>query len=163
MKILVILFSLFSLNLAHASIIDQQPEYSRVYDPKRSPFKDGRAALELAEKTNRRVMIEVGGNWCVYCEIFERYLHKNADIAKAFFSTFVLLKVNVSDDNNNREFLSNFTRVNGYPYIYITENNGKVVYANDMREMTIKGRPDRDKLIRFLEKWKLPENQASTK
>lgn len=142
---------------ALASVVDQQPDFSQHYDPKRNPFDDGRAALDLARKTNRRVMIEVGGNWCTFCEIFDRYLRENEDMAKTFFSTFVLLRVNVSDENNNREFLSNFTRVDGYPYIFITENTGKVVYANDMREMTIKGRPDQDKMLRFLKHWKLPD------
>lgn len=157
MKTITILFCLFSVFPAMASVLEKQPEYSRVYDPARNPFDDGRAALDLASKTNRRVMIEVGGNWCVFCEIFDRYLRENEDVAKAFFSTFVLLRVNVSDENNNREFLSNFTRVDGYPYIFITENNGKVVYANDMREMTIKGRPDREKMLNFLKRWKLAD------
>ena len=36
------------------------PVYSRGYSPQRDPFTDGRDALALAQRTGRRVLIEVG-------------------------------------------------------------------------------------------------------
>lgn len=155
-KLLLSLLVLFSTSVISASNgLEQQPVYSQKYDPKRNAFDDGRVALKLAKETNRRVMIEVGGDWCVYCHIFDRFVHSDKEVEKRFFETFVLLKVNYSDENTNKEFLSNFQGINGYPYIFITENNGKVIYANDMREMTIKGRPDKEKMFQFLDRWKL--------
>lgn len=140
---------------AKDSPLSKQPDFSKIYDPQRNAFDDGRAALKLAKQTNRRVMIEVGGDWCVYCHIFDRFIKSNEEIAKQFFDTFVLLKVNYSDENTNKEFLSNFKGIDGYPYIFITESNGQVIYANDMREMTIKGKPSKEKILRFLNRWRL--------
>jgi len=158
-KILTLLiFTLLSFQI-NASVLDQQPEYSRVYDPERNPFEDGHRALALAKTTGRRVMIEVGGDWCVFCHIFDRFIKSDEEVARRFFDTFVLLKVNYSDENENHKFLSNFKGINGYPYIFITENTGKVIYANDMREMTIKGKPDKERLFSFLERWKLKEDE----
>lgn len=154
----LLIFTLLSFHI-NASVLDQQPEYSRVYDPERNPFEDGRKALTLAKTTGRRVMIEVGGDWCVFCHIFDRFIKSDEEVAKRFFDTFVLLKVNYSDENENRKFLSNFKGINGYPYIFITENTGKVIYANDMREMTIKGKPNKQRLFSFLEKWKLKTDE----
>jgi len=154
--LLIFAFLSFQIN---ASVLDQQPEYSRVYDPQRNPFEDGHKALALAKATDRRVMIEVGGDWCVFCHIFDRFIKSDEEVAQRFFDTFVLLKVNYSDENENRKFLSNFKGINGYPYIFITENTGKVIYANDMREMTIKGKPDKERLLSFLERWKLKKDE----
>jgi len=137
------------------SVVTEQPVYSQVYDPQRNAFDDGRAALELAKKTNRRVMIEIGGDWCVYCHIFDRFIKSDKEVAERFFDTFVLLKVNYSDENPNKEFLSNFKGIDGYPYIFITESSGKVIYANDMREMTEKGKPNKAKMFSFLKRWKI--------
>lgn len=157
-KLLLSLLMLFPVSVILASTsLKQQPVYSLKYDPERNAFDDGRAALKLAQETNRRVMIEVGGDWCMYCHIFDRFVHSYKEVTKQFFNTFVLLKVNVSDENTNKEFLSNFQGINGYPYIFITETNGKVIYANDMREMTIKGQPDKEKMFKFLARWKLGE------
>jgi len=159
MKIISIIFLalFFSISIVSAveSLYSQQPEFSQSYDPKRNPFDDGRAALELAKKTKRRVLIEVGGDWCVYCHIFDRFIKADKELSDRFFDTFVLLKVNYSDENTNKEFLSNFKGIDGYPYIFITENTGKVIYANDMREMTDKGKPNKQKTMNFLNRWKL--------
>ena len=155
-KVFVLLLSfIIGSSVSNADSYSQQPIYSQKYDPKRNPFDDGRAALKLAEESKRRVMIEIGGEWCVYCHIFDRFIKSDDEIAKRFFETFVLLKVNYSDENTNKEFLSNFKGINGYPFIFITESNGKVIYANDMREMTIKGKPSKGKMLSFLQRWKL--------
>jgi len=157
-KLVLSLLMLFSVSAITAmTSLEQQPIYSLKYDPKRNAFDDGRAALKLAQETHRRVMIEVGGDWCMYCHIFDRFVRSDIEVEKRFFETFVLLKVNVSDENPNKEFLSGFKGINGYPYVFITETNGKVIYANDMREMTIKGKPDKEKMFKFLARWKLGE------
>jgi len=154
---LTFLFLNFFIPAAHAAppVLALQPDYSQAYDPERNPYDDGRAALELAKETKRRVLIEIGGDWCVYCHIFDRFIKSDQEVADKFFNTFVLLKVNYSDANPNKEFLSGFAGIDGYPYIFITENNGKVIYANDMREMTDKGKPNKEKMFAFLKRWKL--------
>lgn len=146
--------------IADVNSVNQQPLYSQVYDPKRNAFDDGRAALELAKKSNRRVMIEIGGDWCAYCHILDRFIKSNPEVEKQLYKTFVVLKVNYSDANRNKEFLSNFGRIPGYPHIFITENNGKVIYSNDIRDMAIKGRLSKEKMLRFLNKWKLKNIQS---
>ena len=52
------------------------PAYSLDYDPVRDPFADGRAALKLAQDTNRRVLIEVGGDWCRWCHVLNKFLEE---------------------------------------------------------------------------------------
>ncbi|MFT4725425.1 MAG: thioredoxin-related protein, partial [Colwellia sp.] len=47
---------------------DDLPKYSKVYDKKSDPFKDANAAIKLAQKTQRNVLIEIGGNWCSWCK-----------------------------------------------------------------------------------------------
>ena len=154
-KVFLILLMFAATAVSAADSYSQQPVYSQKYDPERNAFDDGRAALKLAKETNRRVMIEIGGDWCVYCHIFDRFIKSDEEMAKRFFETFVLLKINYSEENTNKEFLSNFKGIDGYPFIFITESNGKVIYANDMREMTIKGKPSKEKMFRFLDQWKL--------
>lgn len=155
-----ILLFVNAIAIADVSIINQQPLYSQAYDPKRNPFDDGRDALKLAKATNRRVLIEIGGDWCMYCHVLDRFIKSNADVEKGLYETFVVLKVNYSDENRNQEFLTNFGRIPGYPHLFITESNGKVIYSNDIRDMAIKGRLSKEKMLRFLNKWKLENIQS---
>jgi len=139
---------------AQVNAFAQQPEYSRIYSPKSNPFKDGRKALSLAKSTNRRVLIEVGGEWCQYCHILDKFIQSNNDVADAFYKSFVVLKVNVSEENTNREFMSNFARVNGYPHFFITESNGKVIHSTGPSVLSEKGRYTKKSFFNFIKRWK---------
>ena len=41
------------------------------YDESRDPAKDLQDAIAEATRTNKRILLEVGGDWCVYCNIMD--------------------------------------------------------------------------------------------
>ena len=154
------LLLLFLLVTPNAYVLANQyddltlPVYSRVYDAKRNPFEDGRQALELARQNNRRVIIELGGDWCRWCHVLERFLNQHVALKQTFFKHFVLLKVNVSEDNDNNEFLRAFPKPLGYPHMYITEANGDIIHSQDTAEFLDNGAYSEQKLFQFIERWK---------
>ena len=132
------------------------PRYSEVYDPGRDPFADGRAALKLAKATNRRVLIEVGGDWCRWCHVLNKFLEENKDIREQLHRHFVILKVNVSEANDNAEFMAGFPKPLGYPHMYITEADGRIIYSKDTAELLENSRYSVQRFQQFIDKWKLP-------
>lgn len=151
---------IFSLSLAAlmsfsqaALAVNALPEYSTSYDPGRDPFKDGAAAIKLAKQSNRRILIEVGGEWCSWCHILDGFLDKNPDIYNRLHETFVMLKVNVSDANDNSQFLKAFPKVLGYPHMYITENNGDILWSKDTADFLVDGQHSRQQFTDFLNRW----------
>jgi len=159
MKNFLILFvCLFSLQPALA---EQLPEYSLKYDPKRDAFQDGRDAIQLAQKTNRRILIELGGDWCKWCHILDRFLNKNPDIKKELHQTFVFLKVNVSDENYNDEFLKVFPRPLGYPHMYVTEKDGNLLLSKDTADFFENKKYSAKKFKVFFKKWAINKKLAN--
>ena len=71
MRLLSLVVLLVAGMQLHASQALQLPAYSQGYDPARDPFSDGRAALRLAMETRRKVLIEVGGDWCSWCHVLD--------------------------------------------------------------------------------------------
>ena len=134
----------------------QLPAYSQGYDPARDPFADGRAALKLARETNRRVIIEVGGDWCSWCHVLNKFLAENHKIREQLHQHFVILKVNVSDANDNAEFMAGFPKPLGYPHMYITESDGRIIYSKDTAELLENSRYSTQRFQQFIDKWKLP-------
>lgn len=132
------------------------PLYSQVYDPARDPFADGRAALKLARETNRRVLIEVGGDWCRWCHVLEKFLAENLNIREQLHQHFVILKVNVSEANDNAEFMAGFPKPLGYPHIYITESDGTIIFSKDTATLLENSRYSVKRFQQFIDKWKLP-------
>lgn len=138
------------------------PDYSRHYDPKRNPFEDGRAAIENARATQRHILIELGGNWCAWCKKMEQFISGNETVKKKFDENFVVLKVNVSDENDNREFLSVFPQVFGYPHFFVTDSNGEVLYSKDTAELLENRQYSEVRFLEFIERWK-PKRKKSKK
>jgi thioredoxin-related protein len=129
------------------------PDYSTAYDAKRDPFQDGRDAIALAGKTGRFVLIEVGGDWCVWCHLLDRFIKNNKDVYDALHQNYVVLKVNVNDENDNKEFLSGLPKANGYPHLFITRGDGTVIYSTDTTRLVKEGKYVHERVMAFLQHW----------
>ncbi len=154
--LLIIFGLLFSLqsNLFASPTDDTLPIFSLEYDPKRNPINDGLEALKIAKRTNRKVLIEVGGDWCAWCHRLDKFLHSNPQLKKDFFNTFVLIKVNVSEENDNKEFLKVFPPANGYPHMYVTDQNGQILESKDTADFLENKRYSVKRFYEFINKWK---------
>jgi len=138
------------------------PAYSTEYSPARNPFQDGAAAIKLASQSNRRILIELGGTWCSWCHKMDAFFDQNPDIRQKLHQTFVMLKVNVSDENDNAEFLKAFPRPSGYPHMYVAEPNGNLIYSKDTAEFVVNGQYSRESFLSFFDRWQLKTNAAGT-
>jgi len=134
---------------------DPIPEYSKAYDPARDPFKDGNNALQFAVQTDRRVLIEVGGAWCPYCLNLDRFIAETPIVRDTLYKNFVVLKINVSEKNENREFLAGLPRTWGYPHIFIADSDGTILHSKDTVQLLHEGRYSPEKFVTYLNFWAL--------
>jgi thiol:disulfide interchange protein len=148
----------FNLSVAFANnttLNKKLPAYSTRYDVKQDAFKDGAAAVKLASETNRRILIELGGDWCTWCNKMDVFFDNNPDVKQKLHETFVMLKINVSDENDNAEFLKAFPKPLGYPHMYVSEYNGSVLWSQDTAEFLKNGQYTRESFLAFFERWTL--------
>jgi len=158
--VLILFFCVFTAStvvFANNSVENQHmPAYSIKYDPDRDAFEDGHAAIQLAKSTQRHVLIELGGDWCKWCHVMDKFFDDNPDIKAKLHETFVILKINVSDTNDNAKFLAAFPKPLGYPHMYIADNNGSILFSKDTAEFLSQGQYSRQHFSEFIEQWKLP-------
>jgi len=145
----------FLLVFLYVQVSIAAEQYSISYDPKRDPFADGRAAIALATKTNRRILIEVGGDWCKWCHLLNNFINTDPLIRKERDKIFVVLKVNVSDENSNEKFLASFPNIQGYPHMFVTESNGDVIHSQDTAKFLQNSKYSKEKILSFINKWKV--------
>jgi thiol:disulfide interchange protein len=127
-----------------------------VYDPSRNPADDLAQAIPVAQAENKRIMLELGGDWCIWCKYMDEFYATHPDILQYRIDHYVLIKVNVSEDNMNEGFLSQYPEVGG-PHIFILENTGTFLHSQDTAELedgNISYVPE--VFMSFLEKWALP-------
>jgi thiol:disulfide interchange protein len=128
-------------------------EEPRPYDPSRDPARDLSAAMSEARRDQRRVLLEVGGNWCGWCRELERFVRRDPDVAQAIRCAFVVVRVNVSPENANARFLSAYPDVPGYPYFFVLDAKGSLLAEVDTDDFLRGESYDRAKLLAFARKW----------
>lgn len=61
----------------------------------------------------------------------DRFIRAHPNVESRLHETFVVLKVNVSDVNDNAEFIAAFPPPRGYPHMYITDSTGTILHSQD--------------------------------
>jgi thioredoxin-related protein len=122
------------------------------YDESRDPIVDLDYAVSIAK--DRKILVIVGGDWCSWCHLLNKYFKTHDSIYQKLNETFVVLKVNYSDENKNETFFKNYPAVNGYPYFMILDKNKKYLGKQDTGKLE-QGRGYSDsKMLAFINKWK---------
>ncbi|AFH47948.1 Thiol-disulfide isomerase/thioredoxin domain protein [Ignavibacterium album JCM 16511] len=148
--IILIIFYVFSL-----SLFAQQYEAVKKFDPTRSPEKDLKIAVEYAQKTNKRILLDVGGEWCIWCHRMDEFIESHKEIKEFLEKHFVVVKVNYSKENKNEKFLSNYPQIPGYPHIFVLDKDGKFLHSQDTGVLEKDKDYDEIKFMEFLQKWAL--------
>ena len=52
------------------------------FDPARNPADDLKTAVAAAQKENKRIILDIGGEWCVWCRWMDEYFIKNPELTK---------------------------------------------------------------------------------
>ncbi len=123
------------------------------FDPARNPIADLKDAIAEARLTNRRILLDVGGNWCIWCRYLDSFFVAHKDIATFMHEHYVVMKVNFSKENENKDFLSHYPKVAGYPHLFVLDSDGTLVWSQDTGKLE-KGRGhDPEKVLAFLKRW----------
>jgi hypothetical protein len=110
-------------------------DYSSVYDYKRDPAQDLEKAKADAAKARKRILVEVGGTWCSWCTVMDRFYAEHPAVRQLRDDNFVLLKVNMSAKNENAAFLGQYPKIPGYPWIFILDADGKLITSKNTNEL----------------------------
>jgi hypothetical protein len=66
---------------------------------------------------------------------------------------FVTVKVNFSAENENKEILSRYDPIPGYPHIFVLERDGKLLHSQGTSALESGKSYDLEGLTAFLTKW----------
>ncbi len=101
---------------------DSSPESVAVEDIKWYGFDEGAA---LARQNNKKILIDVYTDWCIWCKKMDKEVYTNEEVSKAIASHFVGVKLNAESSkgvtfNGEKIDEARFARtlnVTGYPTI----------------------------------------------
>lgn len=143
--------------------IAEQPTIEREkFDPTRNAAEDLKAAIATAQKDGKRIILDVGGEWCGWCRLMDNYLIKNAELGKLRDENYVWLKINMSEENENKEFLAVYPKATGYPHLYVLEKDGTLLKSKNTSELEEEKGYNLQKFTDFLKEY-APSKTTMTK
>lgn len=129
------------------------------FDPTADPAFQLARARTIAMREHKNLLLDLGGNWCVWCLVLDRALHEDPALKRALTAGYVLVHVNISPENMHTSFTANYPQASGYPFLIILSPDGsKVIHAQDGSEFQ-KGKTPQDgydhgSVARFLARWR---------
>ena len=127
-----------------------------VYDPARDPGQDLEATIEQTLADDKRILLEVGGEWCSWRKALDRYVHENRAVNSALKRGFLIMKVNFSEENRNADFLSAYPTIPGYPHLFVLGSDGTFLHSQGTAELEQGRSYNQNAFLAFLERWSPP-------
>jgi thioredoxin-related protein len=123
------------------------------FDPERNAAQDIENAIDYAQDTNKRIILDVGGEWCIWCHRLDDFIESHPEVNNYLHENFVVVKVNYSEENKNEEVLSRYPEIPGYPHFFVLESNGDFLHSQGTAELEEDSSYSKKKLLTFLRRW----------
>jgi thiol:disulfide interchange protein len=141
---------------SHVSATDEAWPIPARFDPGRDAAADLAIALRFARAARRNVLIDVGGEWCSWCHILDRFFAANPDLRSLRDTNYVWLKVNFSKENSNETLLGRWPRITGYPHFFVLDGDGRLLHSQGTDVLEAGKNYDQAAMRAFLVKWAPP-------
>lgn len=114
--------------------------------------------LVLAKSENKNIILQVGGNWCIWCLRLNNFIQNSEDLKNTVDKNYVYYHLNWSPKNKNEKFFSHYGNPGekqGYPIFMILDSNGKLIHVQETGILEEGKGYSLEKVKMFLDSWKV--------
>ena len=114
------------------------------------------AAFARAAKSGKRVLLDLGGNWCPWCRILAGVMEL-PEVKPFIAAHYEVVSIDVSSINGktdrNLQILARFktAKVDGYPWLIVAQPDGKVLASS--YEVTDDNHQTPQTMVNWLARW----------
>jgi thiol:disulfide interchange protein len=132
------------------------------YDITRNPADDLAATIKRAKAENKRILVQVGGDWCGWCKLMSRFIEANDKVREKIRSNYLVMKVTYDSQQPNEAFLSQYPQIPGYPHLFVLESDGKLLHSQGTAQLEEGNGYNEQLYLAFLDKWKTPNETPAS-
>lgn len=129
---------------------------TRLYNPRANAEKDVMVLLQKAKKENKRLLLQIGGNWCLMCYRLNAFIQTDSTLKGLVADNYISYHLNYSPENKNSAYLAKLGNPQryGFPVLVVLEVDGKPLHTQNMSLMLKGNGYDYNKLKAFLQYWR---------
>jgi thioredoxin-related protein len=126
-----------------------------IYNAAENADQGIRQAIETASRSNKHVLIQIGGNWCSWCARFHKITTEDRQIDSLIRSSYVVYHLNYSKENKNQDVLAKYSYPQrfGFPVFLILDGAGKLLHTQNSAYLEQDKGYSREKILDFLNGW----------
>jgi thioredoxin-related protein len=128
---------------------------TRLYNPYANVQKDMEVVLAKAKKEKKHVLIQIGGNWCVWCYRFNSFVLTDSTLRSLVEQNYIVYHLNYSPENKNLEYLKKlgYPQRFGFPVLVILDAEGNRLHTQDGTLLEKGNGYDKEKVRSFFINW----------
>ncbi len=155
MKTSLSILTTLSLLVFSTSGLLAQKTYGTLYHPEANASEDIAQAIQTAAAEGKHVILQGGGNWCVWCYRFHDFIEKDAELKKLLDDNYVLYHLNYSKESTNEATFAQygFAQRFGFPVLIILDGKGNRIHTQDSGLLESGDGYDRKKVEGMLKAW----------
>ncbi|MFT4031538.1 MAG: thioredoxin family protein [Siphonobacter sp.] len=150
--------ALLTLTLLLTCLVAQAQETTKkvsIYDPKANAGEDIKNAVAKAAREKKNVLLQIGGNWCVWCIRFHNLVNSDSTLKSISDANFVTVHVNYSPENKNEKVLAQlgYPQRFGFPVFVILDEKGNRIHTQNSAYLEKDKGHDPKVVAEFLRQW----------
>ena len=109
---------------------EEKAKLPKPYNPKADAQADIDKLVAQAKKEGKNIIIQAGGNWCIWCLRFNNFVQTTPELKTIVDQNYLYYHLNFSPDNKNEKVFARYDNPGekfGYPVFIVLDKNGKMV------------------------------------
>lgn len=155
MKNTLYILSLFVFIFIPAWGISQEDRREPLYFPGASVEDQLAEAMALAEADGKHVLLQIGGNWCVWCYRFHDFVSADTSLSALMDEAYVTVHINYSKENMNEDWLAQwgYPQRFGFPVFVVLNAEGQRLHTQNSAYLESEKSYDAKATKAFLQHW----------
>ena len=155
MKKLLFIASIVALSLTAKAQEAPKTDAPKLYNPAADAKAEIAAAVKKAGAEHKNVLLQIGGNWCSWCLLFNKLVTTDAELNKYMNANFEVLHVNWSPENKNEKLLAElgYPQRFGFPVFVILDGKGNRLHTQNSAYLEEGKGHSKAKVMEFFENW----------
>ena len=126
-----------------------------LYKPDDDAKKEIESAIKQAKESGKHVMLQIGGNWCVWCARFNDFVTNDKSLDSSLNANYVVYHLNYSKENKNLDILKkySFPQRFGFPVFLVLNEKGELLHTQTSWYLEAGKGYDKEKVSAFFNDW----------
>ncbi|KMQ65230.1 thioredoxin [Chryseobacterium angstadtii] len=133
---------------------EEKAKLPKPYDPKADAQADINKLKAQAKKEGKNIIIQAGGNWCIWCLRFNNFVQSTPELKEIVDKNYLYYHLNYSPENKNEKVFSQYININEqqfYPFFIILDKDGKKLNVQQSEVLEEGKGYSKEKVKKFLQ------------